>query len=65
MTKPVEKLFSARFIMTISFSITTCYGFIKGLINTDAFIPLVALIINWYFDREDRGGTDDTKANPS
>jgi len=52
------KILSARWIMTISLTWSLCWGFIKGLVPPEAFIPIVLLCCEWYFKREDRDGTN-------
>jgi hypothetical protein len=55
------KIFSGRFVMVVVFSLTVCKGFLMGLISSDAFLPVMILIVEWYFKREDRknGGPND------
>ena len=47
----MRKLLSARFLMAIAFTITSCIGFIKGLIPTEAFVPMALLTVQWYFQK--------------
>ena len=49
-----DKILSGRLIMVVAFTGTVCAGFLKGLISADAFLPLMVLIAEWYFRREDR-----------
>ena len=49
-----DKLLSARFLMAILFSFTTCIGFAYGSLDADVFIPLASLVIGFYFNRQDR-----------
>lgn len=65
-----SKITSARFMMTLLFSATYCLGVIyalyltaKGVLKVETFLgiwagftPLVILIAEWYFKREDRKG---------
>ena len=56
MDKILEKLFSGRLIMVVGFTITACVGFLYNKLSGDAFLPIVILIVEWYFKREDRNG---------
>ena len=59
----MNKLFSARFIMALMFTVTTCFGFLKGLISPDIFVPLVFLVVNWYFQKDRKEKKDVEKIN--
>lgn len=49
------KLLSARFLVTVSLTLTFCWLSIDGKISQDAFIPVLITVINFYFARKDRG----------
>jgi len=49
-----NKLTSGRYLMTAAFTITCCVGFIKGMVQSEAFVGIVVLIANEYFKRSDR-----------
>lgn len=51
----VTKLTSARFIMTVTLSLTACYMAIKGLFPIEAFTGIFTLVVREYFARSDRG----------
>jgi len=58
----LDKVLSARFLMAVIFTITCCIGFLKGMVQSEAFVGIVVLICNEYFKRTDReqpanGGT--------
>ena len=52
--KIIDKLLSGRFVMVLLFSTTVCIGFLKKLISADAILPIMILIAEWYFNRNDR-----------
>lgn len=52
----LDKATSGRFIMVVLFSLTMCKAFLDGSISSDAFLPVMILIAEWYFKRSDRTG---------
>jgi len=52
----LDKATSGRFIMVVIFSLTMCKAFLDGSISSDAFLPVMILIAEWYFKRSDRAG---------
>lgn len=52
----LDKATSGRFIMVVIFSLTMCKAFLDGSISSDAFLPVMILIAEWYFKRSDRNG---------
>jgi len=52
----MNKLSSGRFIMVVCITLTACAGFLIGRLSGEAFLPIVILIAEWYFKREDRNG---------
>jgi hypothetical protein len=52
----LDKATSGRFIMVVIFSLTMCKAFLDGSISSDAFLPVMILIAEWYFKRSDRVG---------
>ena len=52
----LSKLLSGRYVMCILFSITTCIGFLNNMVPAEVFVPIVVLIANSYFNRNDRKG---------
>ena len=59
----MNKATSARFLMTVAFSLTTCYGFVKGLISAEAFMVITTYIVKSYYDRKDRKGEKNEKVD--
>lgn len=47
----LNKLFSARWLMAVLFSLTTCYGFLIGKVPADAFIPILGVVVTFYFSK--------------
>lgn len=39
-----------RPLVTLAFAGTLCYLAIIGIISTEAFLPIVALVFNWWFN---------------
>jgi uncharacterized membrane protein (DUF441 family) len=56
--KIIENLLKVKSILSILFSVTTCYLAIKGVISIEAFIGLTASIITYYFNK-DKGSDKD------
>lgn len=56
--KIIENLLKVKSILSILFSVTTCYLAIKGIISIEAFIGLTASIITYYFNK-DKGSDKD------
>lgn len=50
----VEKLMSARFLVTIGLTLTACIMAYKGSFPMEAFTGLVTLAVRDYFQRADR-----------
>ena len=51
----VSKVFSARFIVTILLVSTACILSYQNKFPDEAFVGLVTLAVNGYFNRHDRG----------
>lgn len=49
--KIISNLLKVKSILSIMFSVTTCYLAIKGVISIEAFIGLTASIITYYFNK--------------
>lgn len=50
----LEKLLSARFLMSVFFSFTTCVGFMQDKISGELFVGIVMAVVAFYFNRDDR-----------
>lgn len=50
----VEKIFSAKFLMAIMFSVTACIAMLKGHLSVEAFMALAGVVIQSYFGREEK-----------
>jgi len=53
MKQAIIKLLKVKTILSMLFSITTCYLAIKGKISMETFIALTASIITYYFNKKD------------
>ncbi len=51
--KEIKKLLKVKSILSILFSLTTCYMALKGKINTETFMALTMAIITYYFTRKE------------
>jgi hypothetical protein len=47
--KVIAKVISGKWIMTIAFTVTTCYLAWTKQIPTEQFIPMVTMIVGFYF----------------
>ena len=53
MKQALINLLKVKTILSLLFSITTCYLAIKGKISMETFIALTASIITYYFNKKD------------
>lgn len=53
MKQAIIQLLKVKTILSMLFSITTCYLAIKGKISMETFIALTASIITYYFNKKD------------
>ena len=51
--KEIKNLLKVKSILSILFSLTTCYMALKGKINTETFMALTMDIITYYFTRKE------------
>lgn len=51
--KELKNLLKVKSILSILFSLTTCYMALKGKINTETFMALTMAIITYYFTRKE------------
>lgn len=57
--KIITNLLKVKSILSIMFSVTTCYLAIKGVISIEAFVGLTASIITYYFNKDKRSDAID------
>ena len=57
--KIITNLLKVKSILSIMFSVTTCYLAIKGIISIEAFVGLTASIITYYFNKDKRSDAID------
>lgn len=50
----MDKIKSARFVISVALTFTACIGFIMKMIPAETFVPIVILAIGFYFNRTDR-----------
>ncbi|MGL4107268.1 hypothetical protein [Clostridium sp. LP20] len=48
----IRKLTSARFLMSIILTVVLSYMAIRGTITGEQFVPLVTMVIAFYFTKE-------------
>lgn len=53
MKQAIIQLLKVKTILSMLFSITTCYLAVKGKISMETFIALTASIITYYFNKKD------------
>lgn len=58
MKKNLAKLIDLKSIITILMVGTLVYGFCAGKINTSEFIPLVTMILTFYFAKKDNNNSN-------
>ena len=51
--KELKNLLKVKSILSILFSVTTCYMALKGKINTETLMALTMAIITYYFTRKE------------
>lgn len=61
MNKILNKLLSARFLVTVMVSATFCLLALKGKINSAAFMGTFGMIVTFYFSSKKRKGETDEK----
>lgn len=58
MKKNLAKLIDLKSIITILMVGTLVYGFCAGKIDTSEFIPLVTMILTFYFAKKDNNNSN-------
>lgn len=53
MKQALINLLKVKTILSMLFSVTTCYLAVKGKISMETFIALTASIITYYFNKKD------------
>lgn len=48
----IRKVFSARFLMALIFTVTACYAFTTNKLDSQAFMGLCGAVIHGYFTKE-------------
>ncbi len=49
-----------RPIVTLIFAVILSYGFVKGMITADVFVPIASIAITWWFTARDNDKTTPT-----
>ena len=55
LTDLLKKLTSARFWVTLLLTTTFCYITILERVSTEVFVPVLIVVINYYFQRKRPG----------
>lgn len=61
MKQAIINLLKVKTILSLLFSITTCYLAIKGKISMETFIALTASIITYYFNKKEGENNDESR----
>lgn len=48
-------LLKVKTIITLTVMFCTAYGFMTGKIETEVFMPIVTLVLTFYFKKDDKG----------
>ena len=59
----LNKMFSGRVFMVVCFTSATCYGFVKGKLSGEAFLPVMILVAEWYFKRDRPNDNNNNQQN--
>ena len=54
----IAKLIDLKSIITILMVIALVVGFFKNMISANELIPLVTMILTFYFTKKDKGGEE-------
>lgn len=52
--KRICKLIDLKSLISISMVVSLCIGFFKGMITNEQFIPLVTMVLTFYFAKTDK-----------
>lgn len=52
MKKQIEKLIDLKSLITMLMAITLVYGFVKGQITAEVFIPFASMVFTFYFTKK-------------
>ena len=63
MKNAIINLLKVKTILSLLFSITTCYLAIKEMISTETFVALTASIITYYFNKNEQDNRGEVKKN--
>lgn len=53
MKKALTNLIKVKTIITLAITGAMIYGFIKGKISTELFMPIVTMILTYYFTKKE------------
>lgn len=53
MKKALTNLIKVKTIITLAVTGAMIYGFIKGTISTELFMPIVTMILTYYFTKKE------------
>ena len=55
MKQALVNLLKVKTIITLTVMFCTAYGFLTGKIETEVFMPIVTLVLTFYFKKDDKG----------
>lgn len=57
--KNLSKLLSLKSIITILLTFTLCFMTFAGRLTAEHFLPVVTMVLTYYFTRKEKGGKGD------
>jgi hypothetical protein len=61
MNRILDKLTSGRWLLSVLMGWAFLYMVVTQTIGAEAALPVILLVVNWYFERRDRKNDKDTK----
>lgn len=55
MKQALVNLLKVKTIITLTVMFCTAYGFLTSKIETEVFMPIVTLVLTFYFKKDDKG----------
>ena len=52
--KRIAKLIDLKSLISIAMVVSLCVGFFQGKISNEQFVPLVTMIVTFYFAKQDK-----------
>ena len=55
----IIELLKVRSIISLSICFGLLWGFMKGIIGGEVFVPIATVVLNYFFNKRDKSYTDD------